>query len=135
MCRDEVIAMSVRTATLIPYTRPILATFLWWFAHLYFGPGRGPITPPGPAMVRLDQKDLNSKTKKLTLIPVYCVLLAAFLVVRPPLLGLGRGPITPPGPAMVRVGRSLGETTKTHLTSKPGCRSPGNFLPPHSDRR
>ena len=33
-----------------------LATFT---AHLYFGLGRRPITPPGPAMVRSDRKDLN----------------------------------------------------------------------------
>ena len=31
-----------------------------------FGIGRGPITPPGPAMVVIDRKDLNSKTKKKT---------------------------------------------------------------------
>ena len=34
----------------------------------YFGLGRGPITPPGPAMVRTDRKDLNSnKTNKQTI--------------------------------------------------------------------
>ena len=31
----------------------------------YFGLGRGPITPPGPAMLRANRKDLNSnKTKQ-----------------------------------------------------------------------
>ena len=28
-----------------------------------FGLGRGPITPPGPAVVRMDRKDLNSNKK------------------------------------------------------------------------
>ena len=33
----------------------------------YFGLGKGPITPPGPAIVRMDRKYLNSKkTKKKT---------------------------------------------------------------------
>ena len=35
------------------------AAFLWWFAHLRFGLERGPIIPPGPAMVLMDQRDLN----------------------------------------------------------------------------
>ena len=35
--------------------------FLWWFAYLYFGLRRGPITPPGPAVVLMDRKDLNLK--------------------------------------------------------------------------
>ena len=30
-----------------------------------FGLGRGPITPPDPAMVQTDRKDLNSKKKIL----------------------------------------------------------------------
>ena len=38
-----------------------LWVFLLWFAHLVFDLGRGPITPPGPAMVLMDQKELNSK--------------------------------------------------------------------------
>ena len=33
---------------------------------IYFGLGKGPITPPDPAMVRTDRKDLHSnKTKKM----------------------------------------------------------------------
>ena len=39
----------------------LLAAFSWWFVHLGFGLGRGPITPPGPAMVLMDRKELNSK--------------------------------------------------------------------------
>ena len=35
-----------------------------WFAHLCFDLGRGPITPPGPAMVRTDRNDLNSNKTK-----------------------------------------------------------------------
>ena len=46
----------------------ILSTYLapssWWFAHVCFGLGRGPITPPGPAMIITDRKDLNSTKKK-----------------------------------------------------------------------
>ena len=38
--------------------------FLRWFAHLCFGFGRGPITPPCPAMAGTGRKDLNSKTNK-----------------------------------------------------------------------
>ena len=34
--------------------------FHLWFAHLYFGLGRGPITHPCPAMVLMDRKDQNS---------------------------------------------------------------------------
>ena len=35
----------------------------------YFGLGRGPITPPNPAMVRMDRKDLNlNKTNKMKLV-------------------------------------------------------------------
>ena len=38
--------------------RPFWLLFPRWFAHLF-----GPITTPGPAMVRTDRRDLNSKTK------------------------------------------------------------------------
>ena len=46
-----------------------LTTFSRWFAHLCFGLGRGPITPPGPAMALTDQNDLNlaiDLTKKVS---------------------------------------------------------------------
>ena len=36
-----------------------LATFSGWFDHLYFGLGRGPISPPCLEMVFIDRKDLN----------------------------------------------------------------------------
>ena len=42
------------------YTRPVWLLFSRWFAHLHFGLGRGPITPSGPATVRMGRKDLNS---------------------------------------------------------------------------
>ena len=49
-------------------TRPFCLLFTRWFVHLYFGLGRGSITPPSPAMFRTDQKDLNSnKTNKWNL--------------------------------------------------------------------
>ena len=35
-----------------------------WFAHSGFGLGRGPITPPGPAMALTGRKDLNSTKPK-----------------------------------------------------------------------
>ena len=39
--------------------------FFGWFDRLCFGLGRGPITSPGPAIVLMDRKDLNSnKTKQ-----------------------------------------------------------------------
>ena len=45
--------------------RPSWLLCYQWFGHLPFGLGRGPITPPGPAMVRTDLEDLNSnKTKQ-----------------------------------------------------------------------
>ena len=48
-----------------PYISASLAFFHQWFAHLCFGLGRGPITPPGPAMALMDRKGLNSnKTNK-----------------------------------------------------------------------
>ena len=40
-------------------SRPIWLLFHRWFAHLCFGLGRGPTTPPGPAMVLMDRKDVN----------------------------------------------------------------------------
>ena len=46
------------------YTSGLLATFCRWFAHMWSGLGRGPIIPPGPAMVFMDRKDLNSKNNK-----------------------------------------------------------------------
>ena len=50
---------------IIPPILPVLrVALMWWFAHLCFGLGRGPITPPDPAMVLMDRRDLNSKTKK-----------------------------------------------------------------------
>ena len=49
----------------------------------------------------------------------YPGLLAAFLVVRPPLFGLGRGPITPLGPAMVVIDRKdLNSKTKQKQTNE-----------------
>ena len=41
-----------------------LASFLPVVRPPSFGLGRGPITPPGPAMVRTDRKDLNSNKTK-----------------------------------------------------------------------
>ena len=41
------------------YTPGLLATFLGGSPALCFGIGKGPITPPGPAMVVIDRKDLN----------------------------------------------------------------------------
>ena len=35
--------------------------FHQWFAHPCFGLGRGPITHPGPAMILMDRRNLNSK--------------------------------------------------------------------------
>ena len=47
--------------------------YLGLFGYLFpgglptcFGSGRGPITPHGPAMVRTDRKDLNSKKENKT---------------------------------------------------------------------
>ena len=42
----------------------LLATFYPVVHPLYFGLGRGPITSPGPAMVPMDRKDLNSNKIK-----------------------------------------------------------------------
>ena len=47
-----------------------LATFYWWFALLCFGLGRGPITPPSPAMVQTDPKDLNSNKTTNNIFPL-----------------------------------------------------------------
>ena len=64
------------------------------------------ITPPGPAMVRLDRKDLNSKTKKKKTMAGALGLSASFRWWFAHLcLGLGRSPITLPGPAMVLMDR------------------------------
>ena len=58
------------TGTTLALPSPNILGLFWllcsrWFAHLCFGLGRGPITSPGPAMVRTDRKDLNSnRTKK-----------------------------------------------------------------------
>ena len=47
------------------WTPGLLAVFFFsWFAHPWFGLGRVPITPPGPAMVFVDRKDLNKKKNK-----------------------------------------------------------------------
>ena len=43
---------------MIIYSWPF-GCFFWWFAHVWFGLGRGPTTPPRPAMVFMDRKDLN----------------------------------------------------------------------------
>ena len=44
--------------------------FVFGGSPTLFGLGRGPTTPPDPAMVRMDRKDLNSnKTKKKNLLP------------------------------------------------------------------
>ena len=40
----------------------IRAAFLWWFAHLCYSLGRGPIAPPGPVVFLMNRRDLNSKT-------------------------------------------------------------------------
>ena len=40
--------------------RPFRLLYSRRFAHLCFGLGGGPITPLGPAIVRMDRKDLNS---------------------------------------------------------------------------
>ena len=45
-------------------TLGLLAAFFSVVRPPLFGLGRGPITPPGPAMVLMDQKDLNSKNKQ-----------------------------------------------------------------------
>ena len=49
-------------ASLLPVVRPPS-----------FGLGRGPITPPGPTMVRMDRKDLNSNKKGISTIPEGCL--------------------------------------------------------------
>ena len=41
------------------YTPGLLDAFSGWFANLSFALGRGPHTPPGPAMVVIDRKDLT----------------------------------------------------------------------------
>ena len=46
-------------------TRPVCILFSRWFAHLCSGLGRGPDTPPGPAMVLMDRKDLNTAKNRL----------------------------------------------------------------------
>ena len=43
--------------------RPFWLLCYRWFAHLHFVLGRGAITPPGPAMIRMDRKDLNLKKR------------------------------------------------------------------------
>ena len=48
------------------YILGLMGFFLWWFAHLCFGLGRGSITPPGPAMVLMNRRGLNPKRKKKT---------------------------------------------------------------------
>ena len=48
----------------VVYTPGLLAAFLLVVRPPLFALGRGPITPPSPAMVIMDQKDLNSKKKK-----------------------------------------------------------------------
>ena len=50
-------------------SRPIWLLFSRWFAHLCFGLGRGPMTPPDPATVLMDRKDLNSNKTKLWIDP------------------------------------------------------------------
>ena len=47
-----------------PQIRPFWLLRYRCFAHLYFGLGRGPIIPPGPAMGLMDRKDLNSNKNK-----------------------------------------------------------------------
>ena len=60
--------MVLRTKLLTLYSRFLAVFFSWCFAHICFDFGRGPITSPGPAMVLMDRKDLNSKNnnKKVT---------------------------------------------------------------------
>ena len=55
--------MLISTRTMGTCILGLLAAFFRWFTHLRFGLGRGPITPPGPAVVSMDRKDLN-KIKK-----------------------------------------------------------------------
>ena len=45
------------------YTLGLLTDFFSWFAHLYLGLRRSPITPPSPAMVLMDREDISSKKK------------------------------------------------------------------------
>ena len=47
------------------YIRPFWLVFTGGSPTL-FGLGRGPITPLGPAMVRMDRKDLNSNKQKMS---------------------------------------------------------------------
>ena len=74
--RSPILALWLQTVTYTQQRPPpvalcwgntlgLLGYFLWWVAHLCFGLARGPITLPGPAMVLMDQRDLNSKAKKI----------------------------------------------------------------------
>ena len=47
------------------YILPVWLLFLWVVRPPYFGLARGPITLPGPPILLMDRKDLNSsKTKQ-----------------------------------------------------------------------
>ena len=67
----------------------------------------GSITPPGPAMVRMD---LNSKNNNETGEEYSAYLGCFFVAVRPPVFWLWEGSITHPGPAMVGLDRKAPKT-------------------------
>ena len=84
-----------------------LATCFTGGSPTCFGLGRGPITPPGPAMVRTDRKDLNSNKTKQNWAQNKtkpCLVMSSMIVLTSKLwLNLeliGRGVVSPPQSGM-----------------------------------